>query len=121
MRKSTPCPKCSGQKHIAAFSHVANGVCFACKGAGVVFCDDAQRELSPETRHAAEWLLRASAETFVGWSYNRLNRARTFAHGGWGVTEAYPELLAHWRVVGDPAFFAAQEVRLAGMNTRLGE
>lgn len=34
--KSIVCPKCYGSKVFRSFSHIADGVCFRCGGAGVV-------------------------------------------------------------------------------------
>ncbi|HBY21382.1 MAG TPA: hypothetical protein DEG71_10335 [Clostridiales bacterium] len=30
------CPRCNGQKYIKFYSHVADGVCFLCKGVGFI-------------------------------------------------------------------------------------
>jgi len=42
--ESYECPKCSGQRYIHGFSHVANGVCFLCSGAGHKFTRRGQRD-----------------------------------------------------------------------------
>ncbi len=111
------CPKCSGRGVIEAFAHYADGVCFCCKGAKKISVNITKliAQVGPERRKKAEFILAATAETFETsfWTYAKLEAARTFCHGGWGLGEAYPELHAHWFATGEAAFQAAQEVKLA--------
>lgn len=114
-KQTIDCPKCDGAGFIRAFGHVANGVCFCCKGNKTIEVDvvELKAKLSAYAIKTADWIMKSTAETYEGWSYDRLNNARNFCHVGDGLQQAYPELLSHWREVGDPAFFAAQEERLA--------
>lgn len=41
----TPCPRCGGSGYIPRFKHVEGGICFRCKGEGIV-----EGKASPETR-----------------------------------------------------------------------
>ena len=106
------CPKCSGRKHLEVFSHVANGICFQCNGSGTVEYKEYKNQISPENQYKAEYILASTPETWKGLSYARLFKARNFAHGGWGLSQAYPGMLAHWREVGEPEFLRAQERKL---------
>ena len=110
------CPKCDGSKNLNWCSHVENGVCFGCNGTGTIEVDlDAKRrELSDHSRTCAEWIMASTADSYKNLSWSMLNKARDFAHSNrGGVQEAFPEMLNHFREVGDPVFFARQEDRLA--------
>jgi len=112
--QTVSCPKCDGSGHIQAFGHVANGVCFCCKGVGTieVGTDSQKAELSEDTRRKADWIMQSTEASYAGLSYAKLEKIRNFAYSGFGLDQAYPELLAHYREVGEPAFFAAQERKL---------
>lgn len=43
--KLVECPKCDGLGNIRTFSHVLNGVCFCCKGHGVVMASRRKQPL----------------------------------------------------------------------------
>ena len=112
--QTAECPRCSGNGYIQAFAHVEAGICFKCRGIGTVEIAKAQAKLSADTRKKAEWILNTDASVFSKLSYAKLLAIRNFAHGGWGITEAYPELLGHWRKEGESAFQAKQAEKLAG-------
>jgi len=115
--KVVDCPKCGGHGHIEAFAHYAKGVCFCCKGAKKIKVNVTKMiaKVGPERRKKAEYILAATAETFTTsfWTYAKLEAARTFCHGGWGLSEAFPELHAHWFATGEAAFQAAEEAKRA--------
>jgi hypothetical protein len=115
--KQIDCPKCDGRGHIEGFGHVANGVCFCCKGNRTLTIDlDAQRaKLGPDRIKQAEWVMASTEESYSRMSYGKLLKIRDFCHGGWGLQYAYPAIHAHWFAVGEWAFQAAQEERLAGL------
>lgn len=106
------CPKCCGQGSIDAFGHVANGICFCCKGARVVYVTEAKKNdmMSPEAIQKAEWIMRATAEQFAKLSWQQLNNARNFCHWHFPL---YPDLLKTWKEKGEQFFQAEQEERLA--------
>jgi len=109
--ETVTCPRCDGNGHIEAFGHYADGICFLCYGRKTIEVDREKqiRELGPEIRTKAEWVLASTPESYEGLSYSKLEKIRTFSHGGWGIGEAYPTLLSHYREVGEPAFQRASE------------
>ena len=111
--ETVKCPKCDGVGSIGAFSHIANGVCFCCGGNKTVVInrDELVAQLSSDTRIKAEWVLKSTESSYAGLSYGKLLKIRNFCHGGWGLQDAYPTLLAHWYETGEQAFQAAQELR----------
>ena len=116
---SVTCWKCGGKGQIEAFGHYANGVCFQCKGSGVARnnTEAEQAKLSESTRRKANWILASTEASYAGLSYGKLLKIRNFSHGGFGLQEAYPTLRDHWFAVGEPAFQAAQEDRLAWLES----
>jgi hypothetical protein len=116
-REVVECPKCHGAGRIEAFYHVLSGVCFCCKGQKTIVVDiEANKaSLSADTRRKAEWIMSSTEDSYIGLSYERLLAIREFAHGGWGLREAYPELRSHYFAVGEWAFQAAQEEMLANL------
>lgn len=114
-KEQVTCPKCDGVGSLSAFGHVANGVCFCCKGKKVVTVDKQKLidKIRPENQKKAEWILASTEASYVGLSFAKLSAIRDFAHCGWGLQEAYPDMLAHWFKVGEAAFQAAQEAHLA--------
>lgn len=117
-KETVECPKCLGRGHFEVFGHVANGVCFCCKGNRTIEVDveELRIKLSADTRRKAEWIMNSTKESYANLSYNNLNAIRTFAHGGWGLQDAYPEMLAHYYEVGEWAFQAAQAEMLANLS-----
>jgi hypothetical protein len=115
MIKTVNCPKCDGKGYIAGLSHYANGVCFCCNGAKTVAVDvdKLQSKLSDDSRRKAEWIMASTESSYARLSFEKLTAIRNFAHGGWGLQEAYPEMLSHYREVGEAAFQAAQERKLS--------
>lgn len=110
-KQKVNCPKCDGKGHISGFGHIANGVCFMCNGAKEieVDLDELRSEISEGNRIKAEWILNSTPESYEGLSFAKLNKIREFAHGGWGLQEAFPGLLEHYKRVGEDAFMAAQD------------
>ena len=118
MTEQVTCPRCEGHGHIQAFGHYADGICFLCWGKKTITIDRQAliAKISPENRKKAEWIMASTPESYKGLSYSKLHKIMDFAHGGWGLTEAYPTMQSHWSEVGAPAFFAAQEKKLANAN-----
>lgn len=113
------CYKCDGTGQINAFGHVANGVCFACKGAGTLMVDleNTKGTLGADFVTKCEFILNANHETFEGLSYARLFKAREFAHTyvmAKGARDAYGDTVySAWFEFGEPHFQRAQEEKLA--------
>ena len=107
------CSKCGGKGVLSGISY-ANGVCFGCHGVGTyqVDVEALKAKVGSDTRRKADWVMASTPESYSGLGYARLLKIRDFCHGGYGLQEAYPELLSHYREVGEPAFQAAQEERL---------
>ena len=118
MKTNIECPKCAGAGHISAFSHYANGVCFCCNGTKVVAVDldEKKAELSEDTIKRAEWIINSTSASYTKLGYNTLLRIRNFAHGGFGLQQAYPNLLSCYREHGEQSFQASQEVKLAELH-----
>jgi hypothetical protein len=57
----------------------------------------------------------STEQSYEGLSYKRQAAIRNFCYSGFGLSEAYPQLLSHYREVGEWAFFAAQEEKLAAL------
>ena len=114
MLKIVDCPKCDGKGFIPGLSHYANGVCFCCNGAKKlqVNVSKLQAKFSDDTRKKAEWILASTESSYAKLSYEKLLKIRDFVHGGFGLQEAYPEMRNHYFEVGEPAFQAAQEIKL---------
>ena len=36
MSRRAPCPKCSGDGHLSKYAHVDHGVCWDCRGTGLL-------------------------------------------------------------------------------------
>jgi hypothetical protein len=113
--KKINCPKCDGKGYIAGLSHYANGVCFCCNGAKTVTVNitNLQSKLSADCRKKAEWIMASTEASYANLSYTKLAAIRDFAHGGWGLQEAYPEMRNHYFEVGEAAFQSAQNEKLA--------
>jgi hypothetical protein len=81
--KTVACPKCDGQKTIAAFSHYASGVCFCCAGSGVMEISDSQSAQieadAVDTAAKRQWLLTASYEKIASLPWKKLHAAFGFA------------------------------------------
>ena len=109
------CSKCGGKGYIAGLGHYANGVCFGCNGQKkiTVNLSNLQNKLDADTRKKAEWILASTEASYANLSFAKLSKIRNFAHGGWGIDKAYPEMLNHYFAVGEPAFQRAQAARLA--------
>ena len=119
--QNIPCPKCDGSGRIGAFGHIANGVCFMCEGSGLVQVETFRAKISAENVIRAEWVLRSTEANYVGMTYAKLFKVRDFCHGGFGLQEAFPTLLAHWRLVGEPSFQAAQEIRRQALDAHFAQ
>jgi hypothetical protein len=111
------CPKCLGRGYFEVFGHVANGVCFCCKGQKTISVDIEAKKLSlsETTRRKADWIMASTEDSYAGLSYERLAAIRNFAHSGFGLQDAYPEILSHYYSVGEWAFQAAQEQKRAAL------
>ena len=118
MKETVKCPNGCVNGYIGAFAHVANGVCFCCNGKGTIEIDRAKQiaKLSDYARTKADWVMRSTEEDYVNLSYAKLSAIRNFCHGGWGLQEAYPDLLNHFREVGAAAFFQAQDEKLSAYD-----
>ena len=112
--KTINCPKCDGKGYLAGIAY-ANGVCFCCNGQKTVTVNIAnlQSKLSEDCRRKADWIMASTEASYTKLSYQKLKAIRDFAHGGWGLQEAYPEMLEHYRAVGEPAFQSSQNEKLA--------
>ncbi len=104
------CPKCDGKGFIQAFGHVANGVCFCCKGAKQfkVTADDIERTMTPEQVRKCEWVMNATVDRFAKLTDSQLVKCREFCH--WHFLP-YPNLHKAWTEKGEAFFQAYQERR----------
>ena len=109
--KAVSCPKCSGSGYINGMGHIANGVCFACKGAKTITIgiDARKAKISDASKIRADWIMASTPASYSRLSYGKLAKIRDFAHGGNGLQDAYPTLLAHYFEAGEPAYQAAQK------------
>lgn len=104
--KTMTCPKCDGKKTISGFSHVANGVCFRCNGAGVVqFRKSTVKPMNQSTIDFCERVIALTEAELEVMSYQELLKLRDGCH--WHYPQ-YPNLLNIWQEKGDKHFFAAQ-------------
>jgi len=113
--KTIDCPKCDGLGVIGAFGHIASGVCFCCNGNKTITINPAEliAKVSTDSRTKAEWVLNSTPQSYAGLSFSKQTAIRDFCHGGWGLPEAYPNLLAHWFDVANESFCIAQDNKLA--------
>lgn len=76
------CIKCDGKGKLEAFGHIANGDCFACKGAGQVKAGTkhAPREIGGRELVRLEWMRDATAEQWAAMSDRQIVAAHKFAH-----------------------------------------
>jgi len=80
------CPRCNGSKYITGFSHIENGRCFLCGGAGVVSANTTDRKATGETK----WLVHLSTNVNNPFScYVVANLVRCFEDGGFDNIEHY--------------------------------
>lgn len=119
-RQNIDCPKCDGKGFIDGLSHYANGICFCCNGKKVVTVDTEKlkSKISDSSRRKAEWIMASTEDSYRNLSFAKLSAIRDFAHGGWGLQEAYPGMLAHYRSVGEWAFQKAQDEHLAAFYSK---
>ena len=120
VKTQVKCPKCSGHGTITAFGHVADGVCFMCEGAKFISVDlmAKRSKLHVETVKKADWVMASTADSYAKLSFEKLLKIRNFCHMGWGLQEAYPQILSHFREVGEPAFQVAQNEKWNEMHSR---
>ena len=118
MTTEVNCPKCDGKGFIDGVSHIANGVCFCCKGAKVVKVNLSKKraKLSADTIKKAEWVMNSTSASYGKFSWAQHQSVRNFCYSGFGLNEAYPELLQHYRSVGESFFFAEQNRQLEAYN-----
>jgi len=107
------CYKCGGSGFIQAFSGIANGVCFTCKGSGKVTVKSFKRVVPPLTDYQAKLIETIKTADLSKMSFSQLNDLRNAAH--WKYPQE-PNLLAIWRERGDAYFFQAQNERLEARN-----
>jgi hypothetical protein len=104
------CPKCGGSGYIAAYSGIANGVCFMCKGAGKLNYKPKAKKVQPLTPYLAGIIETIKTADFSTMEYGRLLALRDAAH--W-PTPHCPDLLKIWRERGESHFQEAQAERLS--------
>ena len=107
---SYPCPRCDGRKHMSEFANVANGVCFKCGGAGVVYAKPTKKVVRPITEYQAQLLALVTEGDLSNMSFGKLSTLRDFAQ--WPLAQC-PTLLAIWFERGEGYFQAAQADKLA--------
>ena len=81
----TQCGKCEGKGKINAFRHVSNGICFWCKGTGILTVPTAEMaKLSDLSVRRIEWLNTVSPERFAELSLDKMETINesVFACGG---------------------------------------
>ena len=109
------CPKCWGKKTIDGCYHVENGVCFCCSGEGTIMVSPSKaKEMGPTEYQIkrAEWILTCTKEQLIKLSFQQISKARTFAHGGFGLQRHFPTMLKVWREKCEAVFQAKQERKL---------
>lgn len=112
------CFKCAGKGTIEGFGHVAQGVCFQCKGTGKLTINvTATRGKVPAwIQKKADFILAADENSFAGLSFERLSNARDFAHNyvmNAAARELYGDSVhTKWFEVGEPHFQSAQTDKL---------
>ncbi len=80
------CPKCQGEKKINALRHIEAGVCFMCKGHGMIVSrgewtpptTEQQEQSARETEQKRAWLLAATPEQINGLNWKQIHSARMF-------------------------------------------
>ena len=103
------CPKCLAKRTIEGFGHIANGVCFCCRGTGFIIADNSGKnsKASPETIKKARWIVNATAAQFDVLTMEQLEAARAFSHH---PVDGFPHLYDCWIANGEAAFQAKQAV-----------
>lgn len=105
------CWKCGGSGHIEAFSHIASGDCFTCKGSGFKMVREGKvKPVAPLNEWQQEQVDAITSGDLSVLSYKQLAELRSFAH--WPLKQA-PNLLEIWRDRGEPHFQRRQEEKLA--------
>ena len=111
--ESYECIKCGGSGEIKAFSHYANGTCFACNGKGRVYHKPIERERghindTQYGRTRSQWLLTVAPEKFATLTHEQHQKARQFAYGCTTV-DGGMEVYNRYRTDLEYLFFASQE------------
>lgn len=102
MRTTYKCPRCNGTGVITWASHVANGVCFACKGAGKI--DTTTAKLDEATRACVAMAQAAEEERARACTYKQAAYLNKIANRA-GVADANLLLVAIGRGLNyDPEF-----------------
>ena len=122
--RTEKCYKCGGKGHIEVFGHYAQGVCFQCNGSGTLTVNvtEARGDLPADIKKKADFILAAHENSFAGLPFNRLSKARNFAHNyvmNRAARDVYGDsVLKAWRKYGEPHFQEAQEEMLADFYKR---
>jgi hypothetical protein len=104
--KTATCPKCDGKKTISGFSHICDGICFRCKGAGVVKAYK-EKPIPPASEYTLKLIDTIKNADLSKMSFGQLGKLRDFAH--WPCPYCH-DILKIWKARGDQFFFAAQEI-----------
>ena len=116
------CPKCLGKGKLPEYGHIANGDCFGCDGKGTIQIDlnALTSKLSDETRTRAEWVMQSTTDSYKKLSYSRQLKIRDFVHSGFGLQEAFPQIIDHWFDVAGSTFTTAQDEKLSQWKEKTG-
>ena len=109
------CPKCWGKKTIDGCYHIENGICFCCKGKGTILVSATKAKEMRPTEHqieCAEWILNCTEGQLIKLTFRQISKARTFAHGGFGLKRHFPTLLEVWKEKCEAVFQMKQEDKL---------